>query len=243
MAGVTYRGFAPATSLARWGMAAVAVGIVVGATAPAVLGGLATIAIDAPDGLPWLLERVFAFLGYIAMTGSVVYGLLLSTRILDAIAHRPVSFNLHQELATWGIGLAAIHGALLMLDTSVPFSIAQLLVPGLAPHAPLAVAAGQVALYLALIVTVSFHVRRVIGQRTWRILHYTTFLAFVGVTVHGIASGTDSSAPWAQWLYLGSAAVVTFLLTFRIAMAVLERRALAQPAETAHLPFAVRRAG
>ena len=39
MAGVTYRGFDSDTSLARWGLAAVAIGIVVGATLPAALGG------------------------------------------------------------------------------------------------------------------------------------------------------------------------------------------------------------
>ena len=50
------------------------------------------------------------------MAGSVVYGLLLSTKLLDAIAHRPISFSLHQDLAAIGLGLAAIHGMLLGLD-------------------------------------------------------------------------------------------------------------------------------
>ena len=90
---------------------------------------------------------------YIAVAGSVVYGLLLSTKLLDAIAHRPISFSLHQDLAAIGLGLAGIHGMLLGLDHSVPFTIAQILVPGLAPHAPVAVAFGQVALYLVAAVT------------------------------------------------------------------------------------------
>ena len=93
---------------------------------------------------------------------------------------------------------------LLGLDRTVPFSLAQILVPGLAPHAPLAVAFGQVALYLALVVIGSFYVRRHIGQRTWRTLHYLTFLAFLGATAHGIGAGTDSGSPWAQALYLGA---------------------------------------
>ena len=66
----------------------------------------------------------------------------------------------------------------------------------------------------------SFYVRRHIGQRAWRTLHYLTFLAFVGATVHGIAAGTDSGAGWAQGLYLGSGALVVFLLTYRIAISV-----------------------
>jgi len=172
---------------------------------------------------------VLAFLAYGAMTGSVVYGLLLSTKILDAIAHRPISFALHQDLACIGVGLAAVHGAMLGLDHSVPFTLGQILVPGLAPHAPLAVAFGQLAFYLAAIVTASFYLRRRIGQRTWRTLHYVTFLAFLGATVHGIAAGSDSGSAWAQWLYIGSAATVTFLLVYRIGMSMAQRssRALA----------------
>ena len=110
MAGVTYRGFDSRTALARWGMAAIAAGIVLGATAPAAISGLADVWDANRTSLPWLLDRVFAFLAYIAMTGSVVYGLLLSTRILDVIAHRPVSFALHKDLAAIGVALAAVHG-------------------------------------------------------------------------------------------------------------------------------------
>jgi sulfoxide reductase heme-binding subunit YedZ len=214
----------PRTSLTRWGLAAVAVGIVAGSTGPGAVRGLATVLDANAASLPWLFERLFAFLAYLAMTGSVVYGLLLSTKLLDAIAHRPISFALHQDLAAVGVGLAGIHGVLLGLDHTMPFSLAQIIVPGMSPHAPLAVGAGQVALYLAAIVTGSFYVRRHIGQRTWRTLHYLTFLAFVGATVHGIAAGTDSGAAWARFIYLGAATSVVFLLSYRIARSVAERR-------------------
>jgi sulfoxide reductase heme-binding subunit YedZ len=223
MAGVRYRGLDPRTRPARWGLAAVAVGIVAGATGPGAVLGLGAVLGANGQSLPWLFERLFAWLAYLALTGSVMYGLLLSTKLLDAIAHRPISFALHQELASFGLGLAGIHGVLLGLDHSVPFSLAQIVVPGLAPHAPLAVGFGQVSLYLMALVTASFYVRRHIGQRTWRTLHYLTFLAFAGATVHGIAAGTSSGTTWARGLYLGAAVVVAFLLTYRIVMAVGDR--------------------
>ena len=218
MAAVKFRGFDSRTGLARWGLAAVAIGIVVGGTAPAAARGLVNVVETNPDGLVWLFERLFAWLAYIAMAGSVVYGLLLSTKLLDAIAHRPISFSLHQDLAAFGLGLAGIHGMLLGLDHTVPFTVAQVLVPGMAPHAPVAVAFGQVALYLAAAVTASFYLRKRIGQRAWRTFHYVTFLAFAGATIHGVAAGSDSNAPWAEGVYLASAAIVLFLLTYRIAM-------------------------
>ena len=221
---MSFRGLSPRTSLLRWGLFAVAVGIVLGTTLPAAVDGLVRLAGSAPDRLPWVATRIIAFLSYFAIAGSVIYGLLLSTKILDAIAHRPVSFALHKDLAAIGLGLAAIHAALLGLDSTQPFGLAEMLVPFAAPYRPLWVGAGQVSLYLVAIVTASFYVRRRIGQRTWRILHYVTFLAFAGTTAHGVLSGTDSATSWAWWSYVVATTIVVSLTTYRIADAVLAGR-------------------
>jgi predicted ferric reductase len=215
-----FRGLDPRTRLARWGLAAVAVGIVVGGTAPAAIGAILAAISAHPENLPWYAERLVGFLAYFAMTGSVIYGLLLSTKILDALAHRPITFTLHQDLASIGLGLAAVHGTLLSLDHSVPFSLREIVVPFAAPWQPLWVGIGQVAFYLSLIVVASFYVRRRLGQRAWRAIHYLTLFAFSGATAHGLMSGTDSSAPWARAIYFGSAVVVGLLLCYRVLTAV-----------------------
>ncbi len=219
-----FRGLDPRTQWLRWGLFAVAVGIVLGATTPTAARSLATAWELNRASLPWLVERLAGFLAYFAVAGSVLYGLLLSTKILDAIAHRPITFNLHQDLASVGLGLAGVHGALLALDKTVPFSLPQIAVPGLAPHAPLAVAVGQVAFYLMVVVIASFYARRRIGQRTWRVLHYLTFLAFVGATAHGLGAGTDSRAAWAWWIYVASTVAVVFLFGYRLVVSIGMRR-------------------
>jgi DMSO/TMAO reductase YedYZ heme-binding membrane subunit len=216
---VTFRGMDPRTRYVRWGLFAVAVGIVIGGTGPSAATELARIWDVNRASLPWFFERLFAFLAYGAVTASVVYGLLLSTRLLDVIAHRPITFALHQDLAAFGVLFATLHGMLLALDSTVPFTLAEIAVPGLAPHAPVWVGVGQVSFYLMVAVVGSFYVRRRIGQRAWRSLHYLTFLVFAGATVHGLLAGTDSRAPWAWWMYVGATMVVTFLLTYRIATA------------------------
>ena len=226
-----FRGLDARTQAARWGLFAVAIGIVVGATGPTALAGLAAAWEANRASLPWLFERTFAFLAYGAVAASVIYGLLLSTKVLDAVAHRPITFALHQDLASFGVALAAIHGMLLALDSTVPFSLAQIAVPGLAPYAPVWVAAGQVAFYLMVAVLASFYLRRRIGQRAWRLFHYLTFFAFIGATAHGLGAGTDSASPWAWWLYVGSSVVVVFLFVYRITSAAVGRSS--RPARTA----------
>lgn len=221
---MTYRGFSSRTAALRWGLFAVAVGIVLGATLPAAVGGLVDLAGSAPGRLPWVATRVIGFLSYFAIAGSVIYGLLLSTKVLDAIAHRPVSFALHQDLAAVGLGLGGVHAILLGLDTTQPFGLAEIFVPFVAPYRPLWVGVGQVGLYLVGIVTASFYVRRRIGQRAWRLLHYVTFLAFAGTTAHGILTGSDTATAWAWWSYVGATTIVVFLTAYRVADAIAARR-------------------
>jgi sulfoxide reductase heme-binding subunit YedZ len=226
--GPAYRGLPRPVGVAAWLATAAILGAVVGATLPASLRSLGATAALAPDKLAWYGVRATGFLAYFAIAGSVIYGLLLSTRLLDAVAHRPVSLALHKDLALAGLALSALHGLLLLGDHTFAFTTAAILVPFASPYAPVAVGVGQLAFYLLAIVSGSFYVRRQIGQRTWRLIHYLTFLGFVGVTVHGIAAGSDTAAPLAIWAYLVPIATVAFFLTYRLVVSIAARRNLAR---------------
>jgi len=216
-------GFSARTRAVRWGLLAVSLGIVLGATVPQALGALGNAVLAQPDKLAWYAERLVGFLAYFALAGSVVYGLLLSTKLIDTRSQRAITFSLHQDLAAVGLGLAAVHGALLALDHTMPFTFAQISIPFAAPYRPIWVGVGQLAFYAALVVVWSFYARRRIGQRAWRSLHYLTFLAFLGATAHGLASGTDSGTAWAWWTYVGAGMAVAFLLTYRVSLAAVRR--------------------
>ena len=208
----------------RWSLFALLVVLVIGATGGRALDAAARWAQEEYERLPWYVTRISALLAYLALAGSTIYGLLLSTKILDRIAHRPVSFTLHQDLAGIGVALALVHAAVLMIDKSVPYSPAEVVVPFIGPYRPLWVGFGQLALGLSLLVLSSFYVRKRIGTKTWRSIHYLSFLAFVGATVHGLMAGSDTSAQWVYGGYLTLSAVVVFLTTYRIVLALGERR-------------------
>jgi sulfoxide reductase heme-binding subunit YedZ len=94
-----------------------------------------------------------------------------------------------------------------------------LLLPGAASWQPQAVALGVVAMWMLAIVTVSFYIRSLIGQKTWRFIHYSSFGAFVAACAHGIMAGTDSGNPSALALYGATGGVVVALLIARVALA------------------------
>jgi DMSO/TMAO reductase YedYZ heme-binding membrane subunit len=93
-------------------------------------------------------------------------------------------------------------------------------VPFQSPYAPVAVGIGQLTLYATAVVTASYYVRRQIGQRAWRVLHYITFLVFIGSSVHGILSGSDAGTTWAFWMYLLAITATIFLTTYRIVVSI-----------------------
>jgi DMSO/TMAO reductase YedYZ heme-binding membrane subunit len=223
MAGVRYRGLDPRTRPVRWAVFLVAAGVTL-----SLYGGTAAQAVadwltGEQDRLAWYAVRLLGILSWAALTGSVLYGLLLSTGILDAIAHRTVSFALHQELAAIGLGLALVHAALLTLDSSVPFTLTELLIPFAAPYRPVWVGLGQLGLYLTAVIVVSFSIRRRIGQRTWRRLHYVTFLIALATTLHGLMAGSDPGAPFAWPMYGGATLALLALTAYRVARAVRDR--------------------
>jgi DMSO/TMAO reductase YedYZ heme-binding membrane subunit len=66
-----------------------------------------------------------------------------------------------------------------------------------------------------LLVYVSFALRRLIGTRNWRRLHWATYLIFGAATVHGLAAGTDTPQPWAFAVYLGAIGSVAAATAWR----------------------------
>jgi len=77
-------------------------------------------------------------------------------------------------------------------------------------YRPLWTDLGQIAFYVCALVSLSFYARRCMGHKTWRRFHYLSFGVFALSVSHGLMSGTDSTAPWVQGLYLASGASVSF---------------------------------
>jgi methionine sulfoxide reductase heme-binding subunit len=160
----------------------------------------------------WLLARSSGLLAYALVTASVLAGLVLKARPLGRSVSPAAIVGVHSFLALLGLGSLTLHGAALVLDDSVDIGLAALLVPGSAPYRPLATALGVLAAEVMVLVYVSYSLRRRIGAKAWRALHWLTYLVFAFATLHGLAAGSDSGRTWALALY--GAAVGAVLAAF-----------------------------
>lgn len=176
----------------------------------------------------WYLSRATGFVAYLLLWGSVTWGLLLSTGTGRAWTRPPQLLDAHQFLSALGVGFGCFHSLVLMGDRYVSFPLRAVILPFGGRHEPLLVAGGQIALWLSVLLIGSFHVRRHIGGRMWRRLHYASFVAFWLAFSHGLLLGTERTTVWANVVYLMTASVVTFLTFFRVLATEHVRAALAE---------------
>jgi DMSO/TMAO reductase YedYZ heme-binding membrane subunit len=84
---------------------------------------------------------------------------------------------------------------------------------------------GVLAAYVVVAVFGSFWLRRRVGPRAWRPVHYLAFPMLGLVTPHGLLAGTDSASPWMRMTYLAVSAIIIWLSVYRVVTALAGRAA------------------
>jgi predicted ferric reductase len=146
-----------------------------------------------------------------------MWGLLLRTRILPAAS--PVRLmNLHKYLGSLALLTLAIHLVTVILDPTLGFTWANVLIPFTASWKPLALATGIIAAYLMVPVQLVARVRARMGKAgaTWfNRTHLIAYAAWPLATAHYVMAGTDALVPASIMLISSVTLVIVLLLTAR----------------------------
>jgi len=170
----------------------------------------------------WYLSRATAFVSLSLLWVSMALGLGVTNKMARFWPGTPAAFAIHEYVSLLGLAFAMFHALVILGDKYINFTLLQLLTPfSTVDYKPFWVGLGQVGFYTWALVALSFYVRKTIGQKTWRLLHYLSFgMYFMGL-LHGIFSGTDSSLAWAQQYYWFSGASLLFLFFVRLLTAII----------------------
>lgn len=166
-------------------------------------------------GVSWYAARSAGIVAWLLVTASVVWGLLLSTR-LTAVRPARWMLDLHRFLGGLAVTFTVVHVVALVADTYVHFGVADVLVPFASRWRPGAVALGVVAVWLLAAVEVTSLLMRRLPRKAWRAVHAGSYGLFVLATLHGITAGTDLHGPLGSLAVNGSIALVLFLTMVRI---------------------------
>lgn len=162
----------------------------------------------------WYLSRAAGFTAYLLLFVSVALGISVTARLSQR--RRNVLFDLHRFTTILALAFTIFHVFILLGDAYFSFSVWQLLVPFTSPYRSWQTAVGGFALYTMALIVVSFYVRRFIGYRAWRAIHFGTFAMFAAVALHGVTAGTDTGAAWARLIYIGTFVAVVGLIIYRV---------------------------
>ena len=166
--------------------------------------------------LPWFVARAGGLVSWYLLAASVIWGLLLSSKMLGRIGNRRWLLDLHRFLGGLSVIFVGVHLTGILFDTYVDFGLREVLVPFAATWRPGAVAWGIVAFYLLVAVEVSSLLMRHIRRKWWHRIHLSSLLLLVLATVHGFTAGTDRSNAGARWVALIVASALIFIATFRV---------------------------
>jgi predicted ferric reductase len=162
----------------------------------------------------WYVTRSAGVVAYLLLWFSTAWGLAIPTKFFSSILSQDFSFDFHEFISLLTIGFVLLHVSVLMIDRYLPYTLWQILVPFLSTYRPIWVGLGVISFYLIVLVIITFYMRNRIGMKAFRSIHWFSFVAYLGVTLHGLYGGTDSPLVAMQLLYRGTALVVIFLTVY-----------------------------
>lgn len=172
----------------------------------------------------WDMVRAGGLTAYLLLTLAVALGLALSMQIQSPSKWpRLVNNELHNFLTLLALVFVGIHMLASWLDPFTRFGLNEILIPLVSHYRPAWMALGIIAFYLGLAIGISTLIRPIIGYPWWRRLHVFTLLIFALVTVHGIATGSDTRTWWGLFIYIFSVTLVGGLLIRRLLVPVTAR--------------------
>jgi len=164
----------------------------------------------------WDIARSGGFTAYILLSLSVILGLALTLHWQAPRWPRLINSEMHNFITLLSLIFTSIHVLAVWLDPFTHFGWSEVLLPFTSHYRPLWMALGIVALYLGLAVGLSTWLRPWIGYSWWRKLHVLTLVTFLLVTIHGIATGSDTRTWWGVAIYGGSILTISSLLWIRL---------------------------
>jgi sulfoxide reductase heme-binding subunit YedZ len=164
----------------------------------------------------WLVSRSAGIVALVAVTLSVILGLLMANGLPRRRGMKPKLLRAHEALALAGLFAIAVHGVTLLGSRFLHASVADLAIPFTLSYRPAFTGIGVLAGYLAAVLGLSFYVRKRVGAKLWRKLHRWTVAVWGLGVIHTLGAGTDATSTWMRAIMIGGAIPIVVLFARRM---------------------------
>jgi len=165
----------------------------------------------------WYVTRSTGAVALLLLTLSVVLGVLASARFSAPRWPRFAVDALHRDVSLLVVVMVAVHVITTVADGFAPISLIDGVIPFHSPYRPLWLSLGTIAFDLLLALAVSSLLRRRLGYRLWRAIHWLAYASWPVAVLHGLGTGTDVKSAWLLVLSVLCVAAVVVAVLIRLA--------------------------
>jgi methionine sulfoxide reductase heme-binding subunit len=144
----------------------------------------------------WYIARATGVVALVLLTITVSLGLANAARLHTTRIPRFVIHSVHRNASLLSVVFVTLHVATVILDGYVSIPVWTAVIPFTSSYKAVWLAFGTVSVDLLLAVMVTSLLRRRIGQKAWRTVHWLAYLSWPDAVVHSIGIGTDSGSTW-----------------------------------------------
>jgi sulfoxide reductase heme-binding subunit YedZ len=123
---------------------------------------------------------------------------------------------LHRNAALLAVAFLVVHVVTLLFDPYAQLRLVDLIVPFAGTYRPFWLGLGTTALDLIAALVATSLLRRRLGARAWRAVHWLAYLCWPVALLHGLGTGTDNGTWWLWTVSLTCAATVLAAVVWRV---------------------------
>jgi sulfoxide reductase heme-binding subunit YedZ len=168
------------------------------------------------DQVLWFAARGAGAVSLLMLTASVCFGMVVVTRFQHAEWPKFFNYEMHRRISLLSIVFLAVHILAAVFDPFAALGLGAALVPLASSYRPIPVALGVIAVYLFVALIATSLLRKHIGQKTWRAVHWASYAMWPLAVMHGVTAGTDGTAIWMLALDAMCVAAFAACLSWRL---------------------------
>lgn len=148
------------------------------------------------DRVLWYTTRASGAVALILLSAVVILGVLARMRVQGTAWPRFLSAALHRDLSLTALVFLLLHIVTAVVDPFTHLGLVAATVPFGSSYRTFWLGLGTISLELLVAVLVTSLLRRWIGHRAWRAVHWIAYGAWPMAVLHSIGTGTDSGSLW-----------------------------------------------
>jgi DMSO/TMAO reductase YedYZ heme-binding membrane subunit len=170
----------------------------------------------------WYLTRGTGVVALLLLTASVALGILNSERYTAPRWPRFAVDRIHRDISLLVLVVIAVHVVTTVLDGFAPINLLDGVIPFKSAYRPIWLGLGTLAFDILLAVAITSLLRRRIGFRTWRTVHWAAYASWPIAALHTLGTGTDAASSWLLAITVACTAVVVGAAAIRVMRSAVE---------------------